>query len=285
MDMWESSTRWRPTRKEADNKRVDLRPRSSRVRLHANPEATKKATSGSIVESSLQQRSLQQRLATIVARRSRSRSFKRTRATWPTTTHKPRPVATSSSSTHERGDHDDGSSKCCKAFAKATRRGEFDDGLSTPSAKAALARASEALAKAKAAPSPTGEWRKDAISPYDDCEKPPQWTTVYVKYPKGTPGSRRWKKFNWIDNVSVFDDLKRAVANKLEEEWGYRYNAESIAFMHEIDGRQLPIPDDFDAYEASETLEKGEEIYLHMVSPEKAADPNPNSRPTSKKND
>ena len=170
-------------------------------------------------------------------------------------------------------------------FPEAMQEDEVHDRRSTPIARQtlrvveSLTKASDAVAKAmprakanakataKAAPIPTGPWREHAISPYYDCKKPPQWTTVYVKYPKGTPGSRHWKQFNWIDEVSVFSDLKRAVANTLQTDWGYRGSAETVAFTHEIDGRQLPIAENFDAHKAAEALEKGEEIYLYLASP------------------
>ena len=113
---------------------------------------------------------------------------------------------------------------------------------------------------------------KNAISPCSATD-PPLHTLVYVKYPKNTPHSKKWKQFKWIDNVSVFEDLTRAVASQLLEDWGYRYPQTSIVFKYDLNGELFPISNDFDATIASNSQEETEDVYLRLVSPENAVDP------------
>ena len=73
--------------------------------------------------------------------------------------------------------------------------------------------------------------------------------------------------------MSVFEDLTRAVASQLLEDWGYRYPQTSIVFKYDLNGELFPISNDFDATIASNSQEETEDVYLRLVSPENAVDP------------
>ena len=168
-----------------------------------------------------------------------------------------RPSATTDSATRahndgEKKDEDESWKpwKCCKASRKVilTSRAEIQDQIHHQ------------------------DFLANAISPCSATD-PPLHTLVYVKYPKNTPHSKKWKQFKWIDNVSVFEDLTRAVASQLLEDWGYRYPQTSIVFKYDLNGELFPISNDFDATIASNSQEETEDVYLRLVSPENAVDP------------
>ena len=182
---------------------------------------------------------------------------KRPRTTKHPVTQEQRPSATADSSTRahndgEKKDEDESWKpwKCCKASRKVilTSRAEIQDQIHHQ------------------------DFLANAISPCSATD-PPLHTLVYVKYPKDTPHSKKWKKFKWIDNVSVFEDLTRAVASQLLEHWGYHYAPDTIVLNYELNGKLFPISNDFDAGMASDSQDKGEDVYLHLISPANAVDP------------
>ena len=183
---------------------------------------------------------------------------KRARRTLTSTTHEPPPSVTLASSTLEHKDLEDddedeswGPWKCCTTST------------------------AQLLPPPPQIPAPKEHqvFLEDAISPCP-AEAPPLHTLVYVKYPNNTPHCRTWKKFRWIDYVSVFEDLTRAVANRLLEDWGYRYTQDSIVFKYALNEELFPIENTFDATIASNSQEDNEDVYLHLISPGSAFDPN-----------